>query len=303
LAGVAPRPAIEKPPSPCDHGITHDPAAPAGADVPIGPSAEPFYAAGDATGVLVLHGFTGAPASVRPWAESLAAQGFTVLVPLLPGHGTTWQNMNTTRWTDWYAEAARSLDRLLSECDEVFVCGLSMGGCLALRLAEERGDDVAGLALVNPSVIDANRALLAVPVLKRLVGSVKGITDDIKKPGTVEYGYDRLPLRALDSLRALWKTTRDDLAKVAAPLLVFRSAEDHVVKPLSTQIVLQGVSSTDVAERVLDDSYHVATLDNDAEAIFDETASFVRTHSRRGVGDTDPQRAEGAQRPQRSERR
>jgi carboxylesterase len=263
--------------------------------VPIAPSAEPFYAAGDATGVLVLHGFTGAPASVRPWGETLAAQGFTVLVPLLPGHGTTWQDMNTTRWTDWYAEASRSLDRLTSECDEVFVCGLSMGGCLALRLAEERGADVAGLALVNPSVIDANRALLAVPVLKRVVGSVKGITDDIKKPGTIEYGYDRLPLRALDSLRALWKTTRDDLAKVTAPLLVFRSAEDHVVKPLSTQIVLQGVSSRDVAEQVLFDSYHVATLDNDAEAIFDATAAFIRAHSSSAAGQTEreqPQRAE-----------
>jgi carboxylesterase len=271
--------------------------------VPLAPSAEPFYAAGDATGVLVLHGFTGAPASVRPWAESLAAQGFTVLVPLLPGHGTTWQDMNTTRWTDWYAEASRSLDRLRADCDEVFVCGLSMGGCLALRLAEERGDNVAGLALVNPSVIDVNRALLAVPVLKRLVGSVKGITDDIKKPGTVEYGYDRLPLRALDSLRALWKTTRGDLAKVTAPLLVFRSAEDHVVKPLSTQIVLQGVSSAEVSERVLVDSYHVATLDNDAEVIFDETAAFVRAHSRRRVGDSDSQRAESASPPQSSERR
>jgi carboxylesterase len=291
MRGPSPRPAIEKPTFACDH--EHDPTiALAGAHVQIAPSAEPFHAAGDATGVLVLHGFTGAPASVRPWGESLARQGFTVLVPLLPGHGTTWQDMNATRWTDWYAEAARSLDRLKAECDDVFVCGLSMGGCLALRLAEERGADVAGLALVNPSVIDTSRALLAVPVLKRLVGSVKGITDDIKKPGTVEYGYDRLPLRALDSLRALWKITRDDLAKVTAPLLVFRSAEDHVVKPLSTQIVMRGVSSTDAVERVLDDSYHVATLDNDAEAIFAETAAFVRAHSRPSVQHSDDQPAE-----------
>ena len=251
--------------------------------MPIAPSAEPFYAAGDATGVLVLHGFTGAPASVRPWGERLAREGRTVLVPRLPGHGTRWQELNKTRWTDWYAEASRSLDRLRAECDEVFVCGLSMGGCLALRLAEERGDDVAGLVLVNPSVIDTSRALLAVPVLKRLVGSVKGITDDIKKPGSVEYGYDRLPLRALDSLRALWQTTRDDLAKVRAPLLVFRSADDHVVAPLSTQTVMHGVSSPDATEQVLHDSYHVATLDYDAETIFSGTADFVRVHSGRAA--------------------
>jgi carboxylesterase len=127
---------------------------------------------------------------------------------------------------------------------------------------------------------------------------VKGITDDIKKPGAVEYGYDRLPLHALDSLRALWKVTRDDLAKVTAPLLVFRSAEDHVVKPVSTQIVMQGVSSPDAVEQVLHDSYHVATLDNDADAIFAGAATFIRAHSaHRGPspdpgGDPEAQRAE-----------
>jgi carboxylesterase len=266
--------------------------------VPVDPSAEPFYAAGsNATGVLVLHGFTGAPASVRPWGDYLAAEGCTVWVPRLPGHGTAWQELNKTRWTDWYAEAERGLDRLTGECDEVFVCGLSMGGCLALRLAAQRPDRVAGLVLVNPSVIDTNRALLAVPVLKRLLGSVKGITDDIKRPGAVEYGYDRLPLRALDSLRALWKTTRDDLPKVTAPLLVFRSAEDHVVKPLSTEIVLQGVSSRDVREQVLPDSYHVATLDNDAEAIFAGTAGFVGSHSSRAAADGAESATGPAERP------
>jgi carboxylesterase len=256
----------------------------------IAPSAEPFYAAGDATGVLVLHGFTGTPASVRPWGEHLAREGFTVLVPRLPGHGTAWQELNKTRWTDWYAEASRALDRLAADRDRVFVCGLSMGGCLALRLAEERGGQVAGLVLVNPSVIDKNRALLAVPVLKRLIGSVKGVTDDIKRPGAVEYGYDRVPLRALDSLRDLWKTTRDDLAKITAPLLVFRSAEDHVVKPMSTQIVMQRVSSPVATEQVLHDSYHVATLDFDADAIFAGTAEFVRAHSGRPAKDAGVER-------------
>jgi carboxylesterase len=251
--------------------------------VQVARSAEPFSAAGNATGVVVLHGFTGAPASVRPWGESLAAEGFAVDVPRLPGHGTRWQELNKTRWTDWYAEAARAFDRLRDECDEVFVCGLSMGGCLALRLAEERPADVAGVVVVNPSIADANRALHALPVLKRLVGSVKGIGDDIKKPGAVEYGYDRVPLRALDSLRDLWQTTRDDLAKVTAPLLVFRSSEDHVVRPLSTQLVMQGVSSADAAEKVLYNSYHVATLDHDAAAIFAGTAAFVRAHSSRAA--------------------
>lgn len=249
------------------------------------PDDEPFSAAGGRTGVLLVHGFTGTPASMRPWAEHLAGEGFAVEVVRLPGHATTWQEMNRSRWTDWYTEAARGLDLLLARCEEVFVGGLSMGGGLALRLAEERPDDVAGLVLVNPSVTTSDRRLLATPVLKRLRGSVKGVKSDIKKEGVEEPGYDRVPLKALDSLRLMWRLTRDGLPKVTAPLLIFRSVEDHVVPPLSTQLVLQQVSSRDVTERVLDNSYHVAVLDNDAPAIFSQSAEFIHKHRASGGPD------------------
>ena len=247
--------------------------------MPVAVHAEPFSAAGDRTGVLLLHGFTGSPASMRPWGEYLADVGFTVEVPLLPGHGTSWQDLNLTTWQDWYAGASRGLDTLLATCDEVFVAGLSMGGCLALRLAADRSDDVAGLILVNPSVASTDRRLVLTPILKRLVGSVAGIGNDISLPGAVEYGYDRTPLKALDSLRAMWKATRDDLPKVTAPLVVFRSAVDHVVEPLSTQLVTQRVSSRDLTERVLANSYHVATLDHDAPVIFSGSVAFIEQHS------------------------
>lgn len=248
------------------------------------PHASPFDAAGGPTGVLLTHGFTGSPASMRPWGEHLAAAGFTVSVPRLPGHGTTWQELNSTSWQDWYAEVSRSLDTLRERCDQVFVTGLSMGGCLALRLAEERGDDIAGLILVNPSVTSTDTRLAALPLLKRVVPAVKGIGNDIKKPGIDEQCYDRTPLKALDSLRDLWKLTRQDLPKVTSPLLVFRSVQDHVVEAVSTQIITQRVSSRDVTERVLDNSYHVATLDNDADSIFTESAEFIRKHTS-GSGD------------------
>ncbi len=239
------------------------------------PHVSPFHADRGPTGVLLTHGFTGSPASMRPWGEHLAADGFTVSVPRLPGHGTTWRELNSTTWQDWYAEVSRSLDALRDSCEEVFVTGLSMGGCLALRLAEERGDDVAGLILVNPSVASTDKRLVALPLLKRLVPSLPGIGNDIKKPGAEEHCYDRTPLKALDSLRQMWKLTREDLPKVTSPLLVFRSVEDHVVKPLSAQIITQRVSSRDVTERVLDNSYHVATLDYDAASIFTESAEFI----------------------------
>ncbi len=112
--------------------------------MPVVPGAEPWSSDGNEVGILVLHGFTGSPKSMRPWAEALAAEGWTVRLPLLPGHGTTWQDMNLTTWEDWYAEVEKALRDLQSRCTTVFVMGLSMGGSLTLRLAEQHGDAIAG---------------------------------------------------------------------------------------------------------------------------------------------------------------
>jgi esterase/lipase len=172
----------------------------------------------------------------------------------------------------------RAFFRVTHDPSRTFVAGLSMGGCLALRLAEQRPAEVAGLLLVNPSVAGTDRRLVLTPVLRRFVSSVSGIGNDIKRPGGDEYGYDRIPLNALDSLRALWRVTRDDLPKVVAPLVVYRSVEDHVVEPLSSQLITQRVSSTDLTERVLDNSYHVATLDYDAPDIFRSSVEFIARH-------------------------
>ncbi|GAA0938478.1 alpha/beta fold hydrolase [Kribbella koreensis] len=235
----------------------------------------PGSGANAATGVLLSHGFTGSPRSMRPFAEHLAAEGFGVAVPRLPGHGTTWQEMNNTRWQDWYAVLDNELERLRKEHDRVFVAGLSMGGCLVLRLAEQHGEDISGVILVNPSVQTDDKRLVLLPVLQRLVPSFPGISNDIKKPGVDEGAYSRMPLRALHSLSQLWTITRADLAKVTQPVLLFRSTVDHVVEPSSGRSILASISSRDVTETLLEDSYHVATLDNDAPRIFADSTSFI----------------------------
>jgi carboxylesterase len=212
---------------------------------------------------------------MRPWGEFLATQGYAVEVPLLPGHGTTWQEMNTTTWADWSAEAARAFDKLLTENDKVVVGGLSMGGALALRLAADRPDDVRGVLLVNPGVASTNKQLLALPLLKRFVPSMPGIGNDIKKPGMDEVGYDRTPLLALSSMLEAWKPLRRDLHRVIAPIRLFRSGVDHVVDPSSARIIAASVDSREVVERILPDSHHVATLDNDAPMIFEESLEFI----------------------------
>lgn len=237
---------------------------------------EPFRFDGGDVGVLLCHGFTGSPASMRPWADRLATEGFTVELPLLPGHGTTWQQLNTTTFDDWLDAVTVALVDLTARCRTVVVCGLSMGGALALRLAELHQDRVAGVVLVNPSVMGLNPALRVVSVLKYLVPSIKGITDDIARPNTTELGYRRTPLKAVDALRKGWAVTRRDLASVRQPVLLLHSRVDHVVEPENSQLILDSISATDVTEVVLERSFHVATLDYDAELIFDESVAFVR---------------------------
>ena len=253
----------------------------------IAPHAEPFFATGEPdestgrrVGVLLSHGFTGSPASMVPWGRHLADHGFGVAVPRLPGHGTTWQEMNRTGWQDWYDELQRTFEKLKADHDDVVVGGLSMGGGLALRLAADRGRDVSGVMLVNAAVHLNNKQLLAVPVLKHVIPSMPGVVNDIKKPGQDEHGYSRTPLKALHSMLIGWKALREDLAKVTQPVIHFRSAEDHVVDPSSSQIIASKVSSRDVQERILENSYHVATLDNDAPAILEESVEFIRRVTR-----------------------
>jgi len=190
--------------------------------------------------------------------------------------------MNRTGWSDWYACVSESFTELSARCTSVFVFGLSMGGTLALRLAQLHGSAVSGIVVVNPSVMTLRRDAGIAPLLALVVPSFPGISSDIAKPGVSEVAYDRVPLRAFTSLRQFWKLVRTDLPLVTQPLQVYRSAVDHVVEPENTRIVLSGVSSTDTAEIVLPGSFHVATLDNDAGTIFAGSVEFCRrTHAAR----------------------
>ncbi|MFZ4485222.1 MAG: alpha/beta hydrolase [Candidatus Nanopelagicales bacterium] len=231
---------------------------------------------GDEIGVLLLHGFTGSPKSMTPWGQALSGSGWTIQVPRLPGHGTRWQDMNKTTWEDWYGEAERSFDELAGSCSTVFVMGLSMGGSLTLRLAQTRGSEVAGIVLVNPAVHSERPDRFLLPVLQAFIPSFPGISNDIAKPGQDEGAYDRIPLKAAHSLTKLWSAVKHDIGRVTQPLLLFRSIEDHVVEPSNSAWILANVSSADLTEVLLPDSYHVATLDNDAEKIFEGSAAFVR---------------------------
>lgn len=251
--------------------MTHTPLHPLAE--PLATEADPDATGGRRVGVLLSHGFTGQPASMKPWAEALAEKGYAVEVPRLPGHGTTWQELNTKRWADWYAELRAAHQRLAARTDVVVAAGLSMGGALVLRLAADE-PSIAGVVVVNPAVATKRLDVKLLPVLKHVVPSFPGIANDIKKPGVEEHGYTRTPLRAVHSMMQAWGPLVADLPKVRVPVLYLRSTVDHVVDESSEPLITRGVSG-DVTVVRLEDSYHVATLDNDLPRIVDETLSFL----------------------------
>ena len=175
---------------------------------------------------------------MRPWAEHLGAAGFRVALPRLPGHGTSWRELNRTPWTDWYA----AVDRAFAGSADAAASRSSWPGCrwaaaLALRLAERHGPTVAGLVAGQPGDQHRRPADAGAARCSRcVVPSLAAIASDIAKPGVDEGGYPRTPLRALYSQTQLWRDVRQNLSRVDQPLLVYRSCRDHVVDPSSVAL-------------------------------------------------------------------
>ncbi|MFM8503240.1 MAG: alpha/beta hydrolase [Actinomycetota bacterium] len=239
------------------------------------PHAEPFELQGGEIAILMIHGFTGSPASIRPWAEGLHAKGFTVKVPRLPGHGTTWDEMNTTSWQDWYLEVEGAFLELKKRHRRVFVAGFSMGGALSIRLANKYSREIEGLILLNPSVGDRRLFMNFVPILKYLIPSIKGRGTDVAAPNPPRHSYGRTPLKALHSLQKLWRLTQIDLPQISSPLMIGYSVNDHVVDPKNSEFVIENVASVDIREVVFERSFHNVALDHDLELLVAESHSFI----------------------------
>jgi carboxylesterase len=241
--------------------------------------AQPFNFEGSSTGVLVIHGFTGCTQSMLPFGKAMAARGYTVKGPRLPGHGTTVEDMASRKYTEWIGEAVRALQELSGKCDRVFITGLSMGGTITLYLAANFGDKIAGIIPVNALAL-TEPVLRLTPILKYLLKTRPGVGSDIKKPGSKESCYDQVSVSAAFELTRLLKEMRQGLTRVSVPALVIASREDHVVKePANAEYIMANLGSKDKELLWLENSYHVATLDNDAGLIFEQAGEFIDKHS------------------------
>ena len=244
---------------------------------PVIEGAEPFSAAGtNGHGVLVCHGFTGNPQSMRGLAEAFAAAGFSVELPLWPGHGTSVDDMLTTSWADWSGAADVAFSELESRCERVVVAGLSMGGTLASWLAS-RHPEVAGLFVVNPAIEPPGEALLDIlrTSLDQGTTVMPAIGNDVADPSQKELAYDSVPIAPLLSLLEAQIALAPALGEIRCPTLIVTSRNDHVVPPTNSDFLAGHVGGP--VERVfLDRSFHVATIDYDRDDIATRAVDFAR---------------------------
>ena len=241
----------------------------------IMPGCEPFSVSGGRDGVLVLHGFTGNPQSMRPLAEAIANAGYTVELPRLPGHGTTVEDMMTTNWSDWSSASDAAYRELATRCDRVAVVGLSMGGGLTAFVAEEHPDVTALVfinALVKPPVQEMREGLKG--LLDAGMETMESIGSDIKKEGSQEASYNATPLACAASLFDGIEKVWERLDTISAPTLILSSREDHVVSSDNSEDLAR-IATGSVEHIWLEDSYHVATLDNDASLVEAHTVRFL----------------------------
>ncbi len=231
-------------------------------------------------GIVFVHGFTGSPASMRPWAHYFEERGYMVRVPRIPGHGTKWQDLNEISWQEWPDKVEQELSSLTQTCEKIFVFGLSKGGANTLHVAAKHassslGEKLAGIVLVNPMIHIPGVRIKFGPLIAKFVKGLPSVGDDIKKPGVDEYGYDVLPTRGVLELNKFLKVTKRQLDRIKVPTLLFHSVDDHVLPVSNTEIILDGIASSDKTRIELTNSYHVATLDYDADVIFEESLNFV----------------------------
>ncbi len=243
---------------------------------------EPLYKQGlgdhSRVGVLVLHGFGGSPYSMQEYASRLVDARYTVALPLLTGHATTPEDMEKARWLDWTRDAETAYSWLAERTDKIFVTGLSMGGTLAVWIAEHH-PEVAGLITVNAAL------RFRVEPMMHVLGTVgrprwlKAIGNDIRKPGQDERAYAKIPVRAMRQLALLLSEARRGLAAIECPALVFSSPTDHVVPPANQRELFTRLRTRDKEFVQLTQSHHCATLDNDREQIFLGALQFIAAHS------------------------
>ena len=247
----------------------------------LDPSA--FELPGGSTGCLLIHGFTGSAVEMRPMGDYLAARGLTVSAPLLPGHGTTPEDLARTTWQDWLAHVEEELERLREKCEQVFVVGFSLGALLALHLATQR--EMTGLVMLSPALLVSDWRIHLVPLLRHVIRTMPKDSDpqhsDMADKEALKgfWSYDVHPVPAAYQLYLLQKVVRSELGRIRAPVLVIYATRDTAIHPQSGPTLCNELGSPDKEQLVLHNSGHGIVLDVEREMVFQKTCEWVDAHS------------------------
>jgi len=231
-------------------------------------------------GTLLVHGFTGSPQGMRGLGDYLVANAdIAVAAPRLPGHGTTWQDLNTKKASDWVDTVETSYQHLKGQVDEIFVVALSFGAALSLDLASRHQGEIKGIVTLAGMIFTRDPRRHLAPVIARVAQSIPGVGNDIADPEGKELAYDRLPTKAAYNMIRYLKTAEKTLPDVTAPILVMHGRQDHTVPYANAQHIYDKVGSTHKELVTLERSYHVITLDLERETVFERTLNFIKENS------------------------
>lgn len=245
----------------------------------INPLAEPFFLTGNSGQVLLLlHGFTASPSEVRPLAELInASNGCSVSGILLPGHGSSPEHLNATRWTDWYRAVNEELSSLREQYQQVFVGGLSMGGLLALH-AGVNMEGLAGVVSINAPIY-YHRLLLPtyanITALIRPYYPKKNVAEIEELEAQGRFAYPVMPLKAFRSLNRLRSKVMAEVQKLQKPALIIQSRQDESVHPRSADFLYTKTRSGGSRLVLLTESNHVASMGAEKELIAREMVAFL----------------------------
>jgi carboxylesterase len=233
------------------------------------PFCDSFFRQGGFTGVLLFHGFTATTFEVKGLADELHAAGYTVSAPLLPGHGTTPDDLNHVKWQDWMQTAENALADLKKNCRFVFVGGESMGGLISLLLAHNH-PEIKGLLLYAPAI--ESRKLWITPLLKYFIKfSKKRNSDDLFE----WQGYSVNPVAGAAQLYSLQYRAVRILKTITQPLIIFQGKNDRTVSPSGALKAYKTIPSFD-KEIVWLDCGHCILLDADFEDVAKRSLEFIR---------------------------
>lgn len=236
---------------------------------------EAFFWQGGPTGILLIHGFTATTTEVRLLGNYLHEHGYTVSGPLLPGHGTTPEEMNSCRWQEWVAAAEAAYRQLASRCERLIIGGESMGAVISLYLASEHPEATGILAYAPAILVPPSRMKMA-RLLSHFVAFRK---KPLGPPTAVDprwKGYGVNPLHAVLQLDQLQRETRKRLRCIHQPLLVVQGRLDQTIDPHAGDIICREVSS-ELKEFVwLENSTHCVILDCEWDRAAALTLRFIK---------------------------